>query len=74
MLISTENTAIMYQKHKRYNQWYKERDFVYIRHVFKTGNDYFMVDKSIENNNFMPFNSIVRGKVNYCVWKIAPNI
>jgi len=45
--ISSENSAIVYQKHKAYSKWYRERDFLYLRHVFKKGENFFIADKSI---------------------------
>ena len=33
--ISSDNSVIVYQKHKQYSKWYRDRDFVYLRHVFK---------------------------------------
>jgi hypothetical protein len=32
-----------------------------------------LIEKSFENTNFIPFQSIVRGKINHCVTKIVEN-
>lgn len=56
--ILSENSAIVYQKHKAYSKWYRERDFIFLRHVFKVAEDYYIADKSIENINFIPFSTI----------------
>ena len=59
---------MMYMKVKAYNRLYRPRDFVFLRHVFKTGdNTLYMVDKSIENINYPPFTTIVRGNL-LVVW------
>ena len=59
--IPSENSALMYQLNKAYNRLYRPRDFVFIRHVFSYGEKVYMVDKSIENANYPPFLTIVRG-------------
>jgi hypothetical protein len=51
----------MYQVNKPYNRLYRARDFVFIRHVFNIGSNIYMVDKSVENANYPPFITIVRG-------------
>ncbi len=51
----------MYLVNKPYNRLYRARDFVFIRHVFSEGNKLYMIDKSIENTNYPPFMTIVRG-------------
>jgi hypothetical protein len=56
--ISSENSAIVYQKNRGYSKWYRERDFLYLRHVFRQGDSYFIADKSIENSHFIPFQTI----------------
>jgi|JI6StandDraft_1071083.scaffolds.fasta_scaffold06281_2 hypothetical protein len=68
-LIRSENTAIVYQKHKAYSKIYRPRDFIFLRHVFKKDNNLYMVDKSLENANYPPFLTIVRGELT-CVWGI----
>lgn len=50
--IYSENTVIAYQKHKAINISYRERDFLYVRHLFKENNIIYMVDKSIEHSNY----------------------
>lgn len=59
--IPSENSALMYQVNKAYNRLYRARDFVFIRHVFNNNNKVYMIDKSIENANYPPFLTIVRG-------------
>ena len=34
---------------------------MFIRHLFRSGNTIYMIDKSIENTNYPPFMTIVRG-------------
>lgn len=71
--ISSENSAISYQKHRAYSKWYRERDFLYLRHVFKLKEDYYIADKSIENTNFIPFDTIHRAKMLSQIAKISPS-
>lgn len=60
----------MYLVLKPFNRIYRGRDFVFIRHVFKVGNNaLYIADKDIENSNFPPFMTIVRGRYE-CVWSI----
>ena len=59
--IPSENSALLYQLNKPYNRLYRARDFVFIRHVFSSGKNVYMIDKSIENANYPPFLTIVRG-------------
>lgn len=51
----------MYLKIKAYNKLYRPRDFVFLRHVFKTNDHTYIIDKSIENISLPPFTTIVRG-------------
>jgi hypothetical protein len=48
---------------KPFNRLYRARDFIFIRHVFKSGNQVYMIDKSIENSNYPPFMTLVRGQL-----------
>lgn len=73
LCISSENSAISYQKHKQYSKWYRERDFLYLRHVFQMGKDYYLADKSIENGNFIPLSTINRGKIVHQIAKVSPS-
>ena len=66
--IISENSAIVYQKHKPYSKFYKARDFLYLRHVFAQGDHYYIIDKSIENSHYPPFSNIIRGTIKYCLW------
>jgi hypothetical protein len=69
-MISSENSAIMYMILKPFSRIYRGRDFIFIRHAFSIGNNaYYIADKDIENSNFPPFITIVRGKYS-CVWAI----
>ena len=45
--ISSENSAIIYHKNRPFSQWYRERDYLYLRHVFKYDEDFYVADKSI---------------------------
>ena len=47
MKLSSDNTIIGYQKHQAYSHWYRERDFLFVRHLFKNNDYYYLVDKSI---------------------------
>jgi hypothetical protein len=71
-LIASENTAIIYMKIKAYSRIYRARDFVFLRHAFRKEQELYIVDKSIENVNFAPFLTIVRGKLQ-TVWGFLPN-
>lgn len=60
----------MYMVLKVFNRIYRPRDFIFIRHAFKIGsNSFYIADKSIENSNYPPFITVVRGKYE-CVWSI----
>lgn len=71
-LIASENTAIMYMKIKSYSRIYRARDFLFLRHAFRKDNEIYVVDNSIENVNYPPFYTIVRGKLQ-TVWGFLPN-
>jgi len=71
-LIASENTAILYLKIKAFSRIYRARDFVFLRHAFRRGAEIYLVDKSIENVNYTPFLTIVRGKLQ-TVWGFIPN-
>jgi hypothetical protein len=66
--IYSENTVIAYQKHKAFDKNYRERDFLYLRHLFQRNNVVYMVDKSIEHSNFPPFDYITRGEIKLALW------
>lgn len=61
--IPSENSALLYQVLRPFNRLYRARDFVFIRHVFRSEKGLYMVDKSIENANYPPFITIVRGSL-----------
>jgi|JI6StandDraft_1071083.scaffolds.fasta_scaffold04485_11 hypothetical protein len=71
-LIASENTAILYLKIKAFSRIYRPRDFVFLRHAFRRSSDIYLIDKSIENVNYPPFLTIVRGKLE-TVWGFLPN-
>lgn len=64
--ISSENTALIYEKNKAYGLLYRERDFLYLRHCFSVMNlkqkNTFMIDKSIDSIHHPPFMSVVRAE------------
>lgn len=72
MPISSENSCIMYQIHKKESKWYHERDYLYLRHVFQYEENYYIADRWIENTNFIPIMGIERGRIVYQVIKIIP--
>ena len=59
----------MYQTLKAYNKFYRLRDFVFIRHAFSNNGNFYLVDKSIDNINFPPFMTLVRGEIT-ALWGI----
>jgi hypothetical protein len=69
--IPYENSCIMYLKTKAFSEWYRNRDYLVLAHLFKTNNIYYIVQKSIENTTYVPFQSITRGNVEHCIWKIS---
>jgi hypothetical protein len=62
----------MYMKIKAYSRIYRARDFLFLRHAFRKDNELYLVDNSIENVNYPPFYTIVRGKLQ-TVWGFLPN-
>lgn len=72
MNISSENSCILYQVHKAFNEWYRSRDFLILSHLFKLEDSYYIAQKSIEHTYFAPFSSITRGNFEYMIWKIEP--
>ncbi len=66
--IYSENTVVAYQKHKAFDNHFRERDFLYIRHLFQKKGVVYMVDKSIDHSSFPPFDYITRGEVKLAVW------
>ena len=69
-MIKSENTAVMYMKLRNYNAVYRGRDFLFLRHAFKIGKNVYIVDKSIENLEYPPFITIVRGEI-LAIWCLA---
>lgn len=45
--ISSENASIAYRKQKIDREWFKERDFLFIRYLFKKKDSHYIVDRSI---------------------------
>lgn len=68
--ITSENTFIMYLKLRSAYEWFKERDFLFLRHVFKMADRYYMIDRSVDNSHFIPFQSIFRGNIDYSVSRV----
>ena len=68
--ITTENSCVTYQQLKSFSEWYRDRDFLVLVHLFREGNNYYIVGKSIENTNYIPLQSITRGNIEYVAWKI----
>lgn len=68
--ISSENACIFYRKQKSIGEWFRERDFLFIRYLFRKGGCHFIVDRSIDNNHFIPFQSIQRGFIHHCIFKV----
>lgn len=74
--ISSENSALIYQKDKAQGLLYRERDYLFFRHSFSVKpsnpNDkakIFIADKSIDSISFPPFMTVARGekKLVYCI-------
>lgn len=59
-------------KLKNYSAIYRGRDFLYLRHAFRKGKNLYIVDKSIENIDYPPFVTIVRGQLT-TVWGFIEN-
>jgi hypothetical protein len=59
----------MYQTLQAYNKFYRCRDFIFVRHVFMHKGNTYMVDKSIDNINYPPFMTYVRGDI-MAIWGI----
>ena len=68
-LLKSENSAIIYQTLKAYNKFYRLRDFVSVQHALTHNNNFYLVDKSLDNINFPPFMTLVRGEIS-AVWGI----
>jgi len=60
----------MYRNLKAYNKFYRARDFIFIRHGFSHKNMVYLIDKTIDNINFPPFMTLVRGEMSI-VWGIT---
>lgn len=55
---------------RSFSEWYRERDYLQLMHMFKQGQAYYIVQKSIEHSSFIPFQSITRGHIDQIVWKV----
>ena len=62
----------MYQTLKAYNKFYRPRDFIFVRHAFSHKGNFYLIDKSIDNINYPPFMTLVRGEISI-VWGIMQN-
>ena len=60
-LFASENLKIIYQKNKSHGTFWKSRDFVYLRHVFKYKGNLYIIDKSITNDSYPPYVTTTRG-------------
>ncbi len=68
--ITSDNAYLAYFKHRSYSNLYRERDFLFLRHLCRVEQAFYFVDTSIENSHFIPFQSIIRGTINYCLTKV----
>lgn len=53
-LIGSEKCGIIYQKNKPYGYLYLPRDFVFMRFVYRRGNDILILDKSVVHESAQP--------------------
>jgi hypothetical protein len=72
--ITSENAYIFYRKQKSINEWFRERDFLFIRYLFRQGAAHFIIDRSIDNPHFIPFQSIQRGRIDHCIIKVQKEL
>lgn len=68
--ITTENSAIVYRKQKSDSEWFKERDFLFLRHLFLIDNSAFIIDRSIEHPYFIPFQTIHRAQLFFSLCRL----
>ncbi len=47
-MIKSENTAVMYNRHKAYGMFYKPREYVFLRFVYAESGLIVIADKSID--------------------------
>lgn len=66
--ISSENSALIYQKDKAQGLLYRERDYLFFRHSFSISSSnsheksrIFIADKSIDSISIPPFMTVARG-------------
>lgn len=70
-MIYSENCTINVEEHQPYNRLFRPREFTYIRHLVKNSRDeYFIIDRSIEQNMLQKKPKIVRGSL-FIVTKIS---
>ena len=55
---------------KPFSEWYRERDFLVLIHLFREGSSYYIVGKSIENTNYIPLQSVKRANIDYIAWRV----
>jgi hypothetical protein len=70
-VIQSERSAIMYEKRKQYGLFYLPRDFVYLRHVVKLNDAFYILDKSVEHEEMPQSIKVVRGEINYQLIQIV---
>ena len=70
--ISSDNTCIQYLKQKAVSEWFRERDFLFLRHLARSGDRFYIFDRSIDSTEFIPFQSIHRGTVSHAITRVSP--
>ena len=68
-MVKSENSAVIYQKNKPFSRIYRARDFIFLRHLFRFNDKTYIIDKSIEDSQYPPFVTIVRGHITN-IWMI----
>jgi hypothetical protein len=71
--ISSDNAYLVYLKQRAYSHLYRERDFLFLRHLCKQGQAHFLVDCSVHHPQFIPFSSIQRANLHHCITKVEPS-
>lgn len=52
------------------SEWFKERDFLFLRHLFVREDSCFIIDRSIEHPYFIPFEAIHRAHIHFAVCRL----
>jgi hypothetical protein len=68
--ISSDNAYLVYFKQRAYGHLYRERDFLFLRHLCTLERAYFLVDCSVQNSHFIPFQAIQRATIHHCITKL----